>query len=141
MAEGDFPDVEGALRDYLLADAGVAALVSGGFFAIPDTPTFPLFVVSRVGGGDDTSEAVLDRALIQIDVWGPSRVEKRGGKASTTAATLAIRRVLRAIRGATRLNSGVTAYGAEVVSVITPWDQHENRPRYAITVDVLARAV
>jgi hypothetical protein len=138
MAEGDFPDVEGAVREYLMAQGSVNALGSG-FFAIPDKPTFPLFVVSRVGGGDDTSEAVIDQALIQIDVWGPTRAEQRGGKATTTAMALAIRSVLRAIRGLTALNATVSAYGAEVISMVTPPDPRSDRPRYALTVAVTAR--
>jgi hypothetical protein len=139
MAEGDYPDVEGGIRDYLLADVSVSAATSGGFFAIPDTPTFPLFVVSRVGGGDDPSEAAIDRALIQIDVWGPTRQEKRGGKAAATALMNAIRRALHGIRSSTQLNTGVSAYGATVESVVSPWDPHSDRPRYAMTVQVIAR--
>jgi len=138
MAEGDLPDVEGAVKDYLMAHSSISSLGSG-FFAIPDRPTFPLWVVTRVGGGDDPSEAVIDQALIQIDVWGPTRAEKRGGKAAATALALAIRSVLRAIRGITALNASVTAYGAEVISVVTPPDPRSDRPRYALTVAVTAR--
>jgi hypothetical protein len=68
------PDVEGGVRTFLRANAGVAAIVGQRvFFGVPKgatEATFPLVTVSRVGGGDDFSDVPIDVALVQIDCWG-----------------------------------------------------------------------
>lgn len=146
MAEDDFPDVEGGIRDYLRGHASVSALVGTRvFFGIPATPTFPLVVVQRVGGADDPSEAAIDQAVIQIDCWGrlyadsdPTHVG--GDKAGCDAIRRAVRKALRDIRTATALNASVVAYGARVESDPFRPDPDSDRPRYAITASVTARA-
>lgn len=143
MAEDDFCDVEGGLRTYLRADAGIQAVVAQRvFFGIPDSPTFPLVVVRRVGGGDDPSEAALDQALVQFDCWGPVTASGHGDKATAQSVRAAVRKVLRllAMQGATALDANTVCYGAVVQSDIWLPDPADDMPRYAISAVVTARA-
>jgi hypothetical protein len=147
MAEGDFPDVEGALRTWLRANTAVSTIVGQRvFFGVPEqATTFPIVTVQRVGGTDDVSDAYIDQALIQIDCWGrlyaDTDASKKGGdKAGCDALRRAVRSALFAIRGATPLNSQVVAYNAAVLSDPYSPDPANNRPRYVITVQITARA-
>lgn len=135
-----WPDVEGAMKDYLATNVASA---KGVYLGVPegalddsaDTKMFPMITVQRVGGGQDPSEADVDLALIQLMVIG----RKRGAQGcwDCTAET---RSVLAAIRGNTTLRADVVAYGAEVSSVLYTPDV-DGRPRYAITTEVVAAAV
>ena len=134
-----WPDVEGAVRDHLRADADVAALVGTRvFFGVPldsngqVTAQLPLVTISRVGGGDDASEAPIDQALLQIDCWAASR-----NKAQAHAVTSAVRKSLTEIRTA-EVGSTVL-FGAVVESVIWSPDP-KDLPRYSLTALVSARA-
>jgi hypothetical protein len=132
-----FPDVEGAVRDHLRAQN-----VCGGrvYFGVPDgDPTYPLATVQRVGGGGDISEAPLDLALIQIDVWGRKDAAGHTDKAAARAEANAVRTALQEIRGATALTATVTAYGAAVESDLWAPDPSD-RGRYVITALVTARS-
>lgn len=146
MTEGDFPDVEGAMRTYLRGHADVAALVAQRvFFGVPDQPTWPLVTVRRVAGSDDTSEAPIDHAMLQIDGWGrlfndaDKRKSAHGDKAQADALRRALRKALWQIRGATTVGS-VVLYGAYVESDPFLPDPTNDRPRYALTTRVTARA-
>lgn len=131
-----FPDVEGALRDWLRGRSAIEALVDERvFFGVSGDNA--QIVVQRVGGGDDLSEAPLDIALIQLDLW--------GSKSSPSKADLdELRRTVRAelyqLREATALNDDVTAYGANVASDLWRPDPANDRPRYILTVEVTARS-
>jgi hypothetical protein len=130
------PDVEGAVRDYLRDQDVCDGRV---YFGVPTgSPTYPLATVQRVGGGDDPSEAPIDQALIQIDVWG--RVDAAGhtDKAEARTAADAVRAALHAIRGATALSETCTAYGAAVEADLWAPDPTD-RGRYSITALVTAR--
>lgn len=133
-----WPDVEGAARDYLRADAGVAALVGARvFFGIPKgakEATFPLVVVSRVGGGQATGDAPVDVALLQIDCWGSIGTEGNGLKAGATALVNAVRSSLDAVG----TDSTAVLKGANVESVLWLPDADNDRPRYAVTAEVTA---
>lgn len=132
------PDVEGGVRDYLRTQNVCAGRV---YFGVPTgTVTYPLCTVQRVGGGDDGSEAPIDGALIQIDVWG--RVDAAGhtDKAEARTAANAVRAALYAIRGRTALNASCIAYGAAVEADLWAPDPTD-RGRYSLTVLVTARAV
>jgi len=134
----DWPDVEGALRAHLRADAGVAALVGARvFFAIPSdarAASYPLVTVSRIGGGQSpTSDAPLDLALVSIDVWGAER-----DKAAATAVVNAVRSTLEEINGRTTLTADVDAFGVQVAGVVWAPDPDNGRPHYAITAEVTA---
>lgn len=133
-----WPDVEGALRTYLRNDTGLAALVDRRvFFGVPQDPTrFPLVTIQRIGGGQDPSADVpIDLAVVQVDAWGnPRRKDEAYG------VMAAIRTALEAIRGRTQLDTGVTAFGAEVETVLFAPDPADDRPRYSATVLVTAIA-
>lgn len=146
MSEGDFPDVEGGMRDYLRGHAVVSAIVAQRvWFGIPATPTWPLVTVQRVGGTDDLSEAPLDQALIQIDCWGrlyadTDKSKQGGDKAQCDTLRRAVRRALWEIRGATALNAATVAFGATVQSDPFLPDPSNDRPRYVLTASIAARA-
>lgn len=130
-----WPDVEGALVDYLKTHVTSNAFlgIPNGVWKAPDK--FPLITVQRVGGGQDPSEVPLDLALMQIDVWGRGR-----DKAGCWNVVATVRDVLATIRGHTLLRSDVVAYGAEVNNVVYAPDAADGRPRYVITTQVVARA-
>lgn len=132
-----WPDVEGLLRTYLRADAGVAAIVGQRvFFGVPrgaTEATYPLVVVQRVGGGQDASEAPLDVALVQVDCWG-SIANGNGLKAACTALVNSVRAALEAV--GTDQTSALK--GAGVESVLWLPEVDNDRPRYAVTAVVSA---
>lgn len=132
----EWPDTEGAVRDYLRGHTDVTAQVGTRvFFSIPDQPTWPLVVVRRVAGGDDTSEAPLDQAVIQIDCWAAGR-----NKQQATDVVNAVRQALYELRGATALNDDVVGYGARIDSIVFLPDPADDRPRYALTAQITTRA-
>lgn len=136
MAEDDYPDVEEGVRQYLRDDADVNAVVSRRvFFGVPkEVPQFPLVTVRRVGGGDDSSEAAVDLAVLSINCWGTNT------KTSAWSTASAVRKALRKIRGRTLLTTGVYAHGTTVDGVIWAPDPEDARPRYIVTVRVTATA-
>jgi Protein of unknown function (DUF3168) len=130
-----WPDVEGALRTWLRDDPTMLAVVNRRvFFGVPaQGALFPLITISRVGGGENSSEAAIDEAAIQFSVWGQAR-------ADCTAAMLALRAALHKIRGRTALTGAVTAYGATINSVVWQPDPADARPRFIVTALVTAIA-
>jgi hypothetical protein len=131
-----WPDVEGSIETYLKAH--VPLVSNRVYFGIPvgadkAAKLWPLITVTRIGGGQDSSEAPIDLALIQIDVWGSLRK-----KQETWAVVAQVRSVLEGVRGNTALDGTVTAFGAEVVSVAFLPDPASDRPRYVITTQVVA---
>lgn len=137
MAAEVLPDMEAAMRRYLRADTGLAALVGNRvFYDIPTDTAFPLVVVSRVGGGDDNGEAPVDLAVMRFAVWG-----NLNARAATNATVNALRSALRSIRGSTLLASGVRAFGATVDTVLYQPDPETGRPRFIVTARVTAIAV
>lgn len=132
------PDVEGAIRDHLrttnIDDVGTRV-----YFGVPDTPTFPLITIQRVGGGDDPGEAPIDLALIQIDVWARTDAAGHTDKAQARAVADDVRTALQNIRGATSLTDTCIAYGAAVEADLWAPDPTD-RGRYSITALVTARA-
>jgi len=69
------PDVEGALKDYFRQQVDVLATAAGDrtFLTSRTGSVFPYIVITQIGGGEDTSDAPMDNALIQIDVFGRVR--------------------------------------------------------------------
>lgn len=137
MAIDLWPDTEGGVRDYLRAVPEVVALVSTRvFFGVADGD-FPQVVVSRVGGTEDPSDAPIDQALIQLDIW---------GKAAGVNAKLACTQLKNVVRGAvTALNhtpataGGVALMGATVDSDSWLPDETTGQPRYVLTCAVIAK--
>lgn len=134
-----WPDVEGLVRDWLRADAGVAAIVGARvFFGVPKgatESTFPLVTVQRFGGGQADGEAPLDVALLQIDCWGTIS-RGNGVKSVATALVNSVRAALDAVG----TDSAAALAGANVESVVWLPDPDNDRPRYAVTAEVSALA-
>lgn len=130
-------DVEGLVRTYLRADAGVTGLVGQRvFFGIPKEAkerTFPLVVVSRAGGGQAPGEAPLDVAIIQVDCWGS--IDERTGNGIKATATALVNTV-RAAFEAVGTDATAVLAGANVESVLWLPDQDNDRPRYVLTAEV-----
>ena len=137
-----WPDVEGGVRAYLRADAGVAALAGQrGYFGIPrQSATFPLWTVQRVGGGPIAGEeAPVDVALVQVDCWG--RLGEQGGsKAEAWALATAVMGAFSAIRSRTVLTTGTSALDATVQALLWAPDPDTDQPRYTMTVEIVALA-
>jgi hypothetical protein len=142
VSEGDFPDTEGAVRNYLKAHPSVSAITTRGFFAVPTAPTYPLFTVVQVGGIEDDTEAPVDVCLLQVDEWGEVDAKGFARKADCAALRRAIRRAFFDLRVSTAVTVGtdvVTLDGARIVSDSYLPDLTNRRPRYSQTVEVVAR--
>lgn len=138
----DWPDVEGAMRTYLRNDAGLVPLINGRvFFSVPKNSSgkgvaegsFPLILVTRIGGGESRGEAPLDMALLQFDVMGKKSEQAGGGKGPTTIVALALQKAISKIRGRTELTPGVTAFNARIASSFYSPFPGDDRPRQIIT--------
>lgn len=70
-----FPDAE-ALIGIILRAASITGLSSRVYSSIPKAPTYPLITIKRIGG-IPAERHRLDRARIQIDVWGNTKSEAR----------------------------------------------------------------
>jgi hypothetical protein len=141
----EWPDVEGAVRDWLRADPGVSAFVgSRVFFGVPrnarDPQSFPLVTVARVGGAADPNEAPVDLALLSIECWGSIDPSGNGDKAEATAVVNAVRSALEGINGRTALSGFVDAFGVAEAGVVFAPDPDNDRPRYVLTAEVTAMA-
>lgn len=131
----DWPDCEGALRDYLRADTALHALVGNRvFFGIPDRVAFPLVTVTRTAGADDPSTAPIDRAILTINCWG-----RKGNRLEAFQVAAAVHDALFAIANTTA--SAAFLYGASVVGDGFSPDPETDQPRYYFTVELTARTV
>lgn len=81
-ARSRFPDTEA-----MASKAMIAAGVCGGrvYSSIPNNPTFPLVILTRVGGLPSV-ERRLDSASLQIDVYGNNKSEARAAADSARLA-------------------------------------------------------
>jgi len=142
VSDDNFPDVEGAVRDWLKAKTAIATIVATRvFFGIPKgavETSYPLVTVARVGGGDSGSDAPDDNALVQIDCWGSLSANGFGDKAGCRTLANKVRAACKAVTGSQTLVAGVDAGGMTVVSDIWLPDPANDRPRYALTVEVAA---
>jgi hypothetical protein len=142
-----FPDVEGSLRTWLKSLASVTALVGTRVFndvpkGAKESKTFPCITLKRIGGADDSGEAPMDNALVQIDCWGSIDHDGLGHPIKATSDV--IRRTIRAELKAmdqTTLAPGVAGLGASVTSDIYIPDPTDGRPRHIVTALVYVMAV
>jgi hypothetical protein len=151
MTVETLPDTEGAIRAYLRTATEVTSSAIGTrvFFGVPKPhkeTNFPLAVVTRVGGGPDSSDAPIDQAVIQIDVHGTFTEGQYGDKRGCRAAANAILRALRFLdnaNGAVVAVDGVNValHGAIVSNDLWLPDTDNDRPRYVITAAVTAIVV
>lgn len=143
MSGEDWPDIEGALKDYLKADVDVLATAAGSrtYLALPDKPTFPCITIIRISGGETASEVPLEQALVQIDVRG--RVQQL---AETEAVRKAVRKALSKLQGRPFDAAGkARLYAATVADdrrFPEPRQQDEDgaigeRPRFILTAQVV----
>jgi hypothetical protein len=132
-----YPDVEGAMKDWLkLQPEIISEIASRVVLRAAADLAFPHIVVGRIGGGDTASNVPVDVCLLQLDVWGEPR-----DRAGCTSAKLALRSALSRIQSRTLLRPGVYAHGvARVTEDRYLPDPSDNRPRYALTVEVTATA-
>jgi len=140
-----FPDVEGGVRTYLRGYADLVALVGARvFFGIPNEPTWPLVVVSRVGGGDDSSDAPFDEALVRLDCWGrlyqdTDPTKRHGDKAGCRAVANAVRSAIADLTHLPATAAGVFLAGGSVVADTWEPDPDDDRPRYSLLAQITAR--
>jgi len=136
----EFADIEGALRTWLRADTDIQAVVDQRvFFGAPrkvtETGTYPMILVTRVGGGDDGAEAPLDRAMIQFDIYG-RKADAGGSRLEVTNISTVLRKVLAKIRGRTRLDDHVVAFDTRTTVVLYSPLPGDDRPRVILTAIV-----
>lgn len=136
----EWPDVEFALRQWLRADTDLQAFVGQRvFFGVPrnSANAFPLIMLTRIGGGQDSSEVPLDNALMQFDVYG-RKTNEGGSRKEVTDIALQLRRSLQKIRGRTRLDDFVSAFDTRVSSQVFSPLPADDRPRILIVATVPA---
>lgn len=119
------PDVEAAASQ-ILRDAGHRA-----YSSIPNGPTYPLLVVTRIGGVP-AERHKLDAARIQVDAWGNNKGEARD------LADLA-RRLIHQAEGTfiTDHDCQITGVEDELGLSFLP-DPKTKRDRYVFTVRIYA---
>lgn len=102
------------------------------FFGVPKRdPIFPMVTVMRVAGADDTSEAPVDNAIMQVQVWG-------GTKQECTRIQLLVRQAFTELRSRTSVTPDVDLCGATVQNVVWSPDPADDRARYIVTALVTA---
>lgn len=114
------PDSEAIVIDYFNANADVVDVLEGGAHGnIPHNAVYPFAVVRRYGGFSPRP-GWLDRARIQIDVWGTDR-------ASTERAAATCKAALEAMPQA---QAGVVTAVEEIVGLQRLDDLATNHSRY-----------
>lgn len=137
----EYPDVEGGFKDYLRSRSRIQTLIGNRVFLEANNAVesdYPLIEIQRVGGGDDNSEAALDNAVLQVDLWGQLR--NRAGLKPLYQAVRAECRLI-TVAGAVELRPGMVAYGAVVNTAIYLPNPADDRPHYVLTVAVTASEV
>lgn len=133
----DWPDIEGAMRTYLRADADLVPLVNGRvFFSSPKNAQYPIIVITRIGGGESAGEAPLDMGFLQIDCIGKKADEQGGGKGPVTQIALAVAKSISKIKSGTEIAPGVRAFNARIASSFYSPFPGDDRPRQIITAVV-----
>jgi hypothetical protein len=131
-----FTDTTKAVRDWLRDNAAELVVDSARINLGTVDGDASQIVVQRVGGGDDTSDAPLDQALVQIDCW--------HGTSYNTASNVKnkVRALLKELRTKALSTGGgaTTGYGATVLAEVFSPDPQDNSPRFILTVAVTARA-
>lgn len=126
------PDIEAVIAASL-RNAAITGLSTRVYSSVPADPTFPLAVVSRIGGLPSVRE-YLDTANIQIDVWGGTKSEIRDIAARARVVLLGL--------AGTLVTSPVRAWISAVEDVLgLSWqpDELTGRDRYVFGVLVYGR--
>lgn len=128
-AYSPFPDVEAVCSEWLRSSGICSKRV---YSTIPTkNPVWPLVIVKRLGGIPVVRQR-LDRARIQVDVWGGTKSEAR-------AIADAARVALHELEGTTssKWNSMITGVDLELGLTYQP-DSDTGRDRYIFAVAVYA---
>lgn len=128
----EWADIEGALRAYLRSDSDIQAVVGNRvFFGAPrdSRNAFPLISITRIGGGEQSSEMPLDMAFIQFDIYGQLADEASGGKMQVSRGAQALRKSLSKLRGRTEIAPGVLVSDPRVTTVVYSPLPGDDRPR------------
>jgi uncharacterized protein DUF3168 len=128
-------DVEWLLHDYLVAQPELAALVGTRVStALPQTPVYPLVLITRVGG-TLRDQGYLDRPLVFVEAWAAP------GKHGDAVAVMATVRAL--LRG-DRLNGsypkGKVSGADEIAGPRYQRDPPTNAERFVLTVQLFTKA-
>lgn len=122
-----FTDAEGALKTYLrgLPDTPWAQRV---FFGVPKqkTPTMPLLVVGRIGGGPQFGETPLEDVRLSIDCWGIAKQQAADTMRALTTAIFDL--------ASTDLDDETVALNGSVDSVVWLPDDTVGLSRYSVDV-------
>lgn len=124
-------DVEGGLRAWfrtLTFDPDVGSRV---FVDVAGAPTLPYITVGLIDAQDDTSDAPLDRALVQIDAWAAT-------KRDAQSLYMGIRTSLRNAPSGLTLTPGTRFLGCQIQpgTAYLP-DADDGTPRYVITAEII----
>lgn len=131
----EWPDIEGAMRDWLRTDPGLTALIDKRvFFGVPrdSEDAFPCIMITRIGGGERSGDAPMDQPMLQLDVYGKKADQPGGGRRTTTLVALELRKALSRMRGRTRLNDDVVGWDARVTTQVYSPLPGDDRPRIMI---------
>lgn len=131
------PDVERIVSTALRANTAVAAIVADRVYTIlpkdESLRVFPLCRLVRIGGGPVGNPAVLDAALLQLDVWADTQ---RAARDLSAALVQAIDEL-----------AGYSAHGGYVTGTSPATIRHlpddsftPTKPRYVLEVVVYARS-
>ena len=127
-----FPDAEAACS-IILRNADIAG--DRVYSSIPASPTFPLIVVERIGGIPAVRQR-LDRARVQLSVWGNTKSEAR-------LLAMQARAVLFAAEGTTVTistgNAVITGVDDDLGLFWQP-DSATDRDRYIFGVEIFLHA-
>lgn len=126
------PDAEALVVSYLKSHAALTAIVPAANIATALNTGFPAITITRVGGTPPVPVR-LDRATIDISVWGATKAQASAGIRTVCAAMLDMPGLIT-----------TTAVVAAVFYVLGPrWLPDDSReptvPRYLASFAVLAR--
>ncbi len=131
MAVDLLPDPEKVTGDYLRAHTDVAALVGDRVATkIPDTPTWPLLRLTRIGG-TSAARNTLEVARMQFEGWADDEPTAR-------LVTATVRAALEQAPGYVHADGYITAVGFELGPIPIP-DPETSRPRYLLQAVVYLR--
>ena len=142
MTADTFTDTTLAVRDWL-RDHATDLGVDSTRIDLGTKPGPALQIaLQRVGGGDDASEAYLDLAMIQLDVW-HGGTGTQGSYSVVKNAKNKLRALLKGLRGqalSTGPGNATFGYGASVLVDRFLPDEDAKAVRASLTVTVTARA-
>lgn len=128
-----FADLEGGVKAWLRADAGVSALVGTRvFIGMPEACSYPAIDVRLLNDVDDAGQAPLQQALVEISCW-----------ANTKPAAAAVARAVRAALAdqvPADVGTDTHLYGGSVIGMVPIDNDPSQKRRYVVTAAVTARA-